>query len=209
MLKKKCNCIISNKNIKSINNSLKNLSSINLELVNNKSEIISMNTKVKFKCNLCNHERITSLNCLKKYKNCKYCHWSKENIYKILKNCSSNLKLLTPFENIKHGQDYNTEFECLDCNHKFKTCLGTIQKRDTGCPNCNSSRGERIINNLLNEYENLIFEREFKFPVGECDFKRPLPFDFAININNKFCLIEFDGRQHFEPMTFRKNGNPY
>jgi len=65
-----------------------------------------------------------------------------------------------------------------------------------GCPNCNLSRGEwRIINHLNSQ--NIIFKQQVRF--DNCrGISKTLPFDFGIYIDeNLYCLIEFDGRQHY------------
>lgn len=63
-----------------------------------------------------------------------------------------------------------------------------------GCPKCNTSYGERLIEDYLNS-NNIQFQMEFRIP--ECKSKNPLPFDFAIWIDGKLGLIEFNGQQHY------------
>lgn len=74
-----------------------------------------------------------------------------------------------------------------------------------GCPICQESSGERLVNNILVSNQ-LKFLRQHKFI--DCTNKkigrgcRKLPFDFYIpNFNT---CIEYDGRQHFEPSVFFK-----
>jgi len=70
-----------------------------------------------------------------------------------------------------------------------------------GCPNCNESRGEKLIDVLLtnNKIKSI---RQYKFI--DCTNKlkgsscRKLPFDFYVP--NKNTCIEYDGRGHFEPI---------
>lgn len=69
--------------------------------------------------------------------------------------------------------------------------------RDRGCPSCKSSKGERKIEQWLKE-NNLVFFREYKFE--DCKDKRRLPFDFFLPEYN--LALEYDGRQHYEPVTF-------
>lgn len=66
----------------------------------------------------------------------------------------------------------------------------------TSC-GCISSKGQEILTKLLNKY-NINFQSEYVFNnlVGKNNKK--LRFDFAIFNNNKlYCLIEFDGYQHY------------
>ena len=76
----------------------------------------------------------------------------------------------------------------------FTTCYNR-------CPNCrNISDGESKIREWL-ENKNLSYETEFS--MKKCRDKRPLRFDFKVSLNNgTFCLIEFDGKQHFKTGGF-------
>jgi very-short-patch-repair endonuclease len=66
-----------------------------------------------------------------------------------------------------------------------------------GCPNCNESRGEKEIVKVLEKYK-IDFIRQKKF--SECKNVFELPFDFYIP--SKRICIEFDGKQHYEPIDF-------
>jgi hypothetical protein len=81
----------------------------------------------------------------------------------------------------KHG-----DFECNPNNHLSKL---------SGCPKCCSSKGETIIRNLL-EVNNIYFEEQFQFV--DCVYKKELKFDFYLPEYNT--CIEYDGKQHFEPI---------
>ena len=64
-----------------------------------------------------------------------------------------------------------------------------------GCPNCNFSKGEYLIEKLLIK-NNITFIRQKRF--SKCKNKYSLPFDFYLP-DHKIC-IEYDGIQHFEPI---------
>lgn len=66
-----------------------------------------------------------------------------------------------------------------------------------GCPICNASKGEIKIEKYLIE-NNIEFIAQYKF--DDCINKNKLPFDFYLPNHN--ILIEFDGKQHFEPIEF-------
>lgn len=66
-----------------------------------------------------------------------------------------------------------------------------------GCPNCVESRGEKAIYKYLDK-NNISYYRQHKFE--GCRNIRQLPFDFYIP--SKRLIIEFDGKQHYEPMVF-------
>ena len=66
-----------------------------------------------------------------------------------------------------------------------------------GCSNCNESKGEKEIAKFLNKY-GINYDRQHKFP--DCKNIFQLPFDFYIE-SIRTC-IEFDGEQHFLPLSF-------
>jgi len=66
-----------------------------------------------------------------------------------------------------------------------------------GCAKCRISKGEQEIKHLLNK-NNILFEREYTFT--NCKNINLLPFDFYLPKHNT--CIEYDGRQHFEPIKW-------
>lgn len=66
-----------------------------------------------------------------------------------------------------------------------------------GCNNCNESRGEKAIAKFLDK-NNISYYRQHKF--AGCRNIFELPFDFYIP--SLRTAIEFDGKQHYEPMSF-------
>tara|TARA_R110000772_G_scaffold20466_5_gene56847 strand:- start:14010 stop:15359 length:1350 start_codon:yes stop_codon:yes gene_type:complete len=69
--------------------------------------------------------------------------------------------------------------------------------RGSGCPKCRRSKGEILISNYLKK-NKILFSIERKF--RDCKSTRPLPFDFYLKKYN--LCIEYDGRQHFEPIKY-------
>lgn len=68
----------------------------------------------------------------------------------------------------------------------------------TGCPHCTESKGEKKISKFL-DIKNIEYERQKKFD-GCVGIRYKLPFDFYLPKYRT--AIEFDGRQHYEPMDF-------
>ena len=89
----------------------------------------------------------------------------------------------------KHNRDFYQEVHC----HIDKEC---------GCPICSESHGEKIIRVWL-EKRGISYEYDTRF--DDCRNVYPLPFDFYILSFN--ALIEFDGKQHFEPSRFTFRGS--
>lgn len=92
---------------------------------------------------------------------------------------------------------HNTE----NCNYQYPVRAGNFLYGKARCPKCrNKSKGEIEIRSILDEL-NINYVSQYK--LNGCKNKYLLRFDFAIFKDNKlYCLIEFDGRQHFEPVIF-------
>lgn len=86
--------------------------------------------------------------------------------------------------------DQKVKIKCKKCNNIFyQTPEGHLNKK--GCPFCNFSKGELLINKLLIK-NNIKFIRQFKLPGYKFRYDFYLP--------NYNLLIEFHGRQHYEPV---------
>jgi hypothetical protein len=80
--------------------------------------------------------------------------------------------------------------------HSWQATTANRTKHESGCPICSESHGEKKIKEYL-EKNNILFNRQVKFK--ECKYKRRLPFDFGVYINEKLILIEYQGLQHYKP----------
>lgn len=69
--------------------------------------------------------------------------------------------------------------------------------RGAGCPSCKESKGEKEISKFLDKYK-INYNRQHIFV--DCRNIYNLPFDFYIP--SKRTCIEFDGEQHFLPLSF-------
>jgi len=97
-------------------------------------------------------------------------------------NSGTKLKIIC----LKHG-----EFEQTPNNH-----LSSKQ----GCPTCNESKGERQIRDFLIKNDiKFIAQKRFNDCINP-KTNRKLPFDFYIPKLN--VCIEFQGLQHYEPITY-------
>lgn len=83
-----------------------------------------------------------------------------------------------------HG-DYETTAEVL-----LKNC---------GCPKCKSSRGEKLIMEILDSLD-LFYTEQMSFSSCRSDKNRRLMFDFYLPHFN--ICIEYDGKQHFEAVPY-------
>jgi len=120
-----------------------------------------------------------------------------------------------PFADVKNGSEANgcvllsTEYinantvldYICECGNIAQSTWSNFQKRP-GCSICSikRSRGELKIEKILDS-KKIKYISEYR--IDDCRDKRTIPFDFAIK-NDSFLLglIEYDGRQHFEPIEF-------
>jgi very-short-patch-repair endonuclease len=171
----------------------------------NYSEIkyINRSTKVKIICNFCNNEFKQIPSSHLKGHGCPKC--SKiEASKKRIKNTNNTKNIINEFKKV-HGNKYdyskvnyidsNTKVEIICPKHQSFFQLPGSHKSGIGCPNCNESKGEERIRKFLEE-NNISFKQEYIFQ--ECKNIMALPFDFYLPDLN--ILIEYDGKQHFEPI---------
>ena len=89
--------------------------------------------------------------------------------------------------------------QCLKCGVQRDVFRGNLTSgASKGC-GCVNSWGETQITYLLNQF-NIPFQKEYTFTDLRTDKNGTPRFDFAIFQQNGqlLCLIEFDGRQHFQ-----------
>jgi len=174
---------------------------IDLSLVN--SEMVCLgkyekaSKKILHKCLMCGCESEYTPNNLLNGQGCGKCANNQRlttEEYKIILR-SKNKKIEVLDEYISRGKDIN--HLCLICNSEFRACpANIISSKSDGCPSCKiSSIGEKLISEYL-ELKNLKYTSQYKFET--CRNIRQLPFDFYLSDHN--ICIEFDGRQHFEPV---------
>ena len=84
--------------------------------------------------------------------------------------------------------------KCNTCENYFE-CLPTNHLAGYGCKYCGGSKGEKIISYLLTIF-GISYIREKKF--DDLRDVQYLRYDFYISEYN--LLIEYDGKQHFEPI---------
>ena len=171
-------------------------------------EYIDANTPIRIIHNKCGNIKLISPHAMLTKGGCEIC--GKISIG--LKSRKSNEKFIIDLNN-KLGKEYiplepyvtaNTPIRILhkQCGTVFIAKPHKIFNNNKQCPTCNSSAGENIIEKELKLY-NYNYIKEFKIP--DCKNILPLSFDFAVFLEDKdepYFLIEFDGKQHFEPVKF-------
>jgi hypothetical protein len=102
-------------------------------------------------------------------------------------------------EEYYYGSGQRVWWKCKKCNYEWESQISN--RNYHGCPKCNSSKGENAIEEYLIDKH---IKYQMFFRINECCNIHVLPFDFAIfdDSDNLQKIIEFDGRQHFEPYEF-------
>ena len=147
------------------------------------------NIKIKHQCKKCGDIKESKPSHIMNNIGCKSCDLIKsEKSYKE-KILDRNLNVIEKYK----GSKSKILHKCDICNNEWLARPNDISF-GVGCPNCSSSKGEKVIGSYLKrmgiEYES---EKVFK----------DLPshrFDFYIEDLN--IIVEFDGIQHFEPVEF-------
>ena len=125
--------------------------------------------------------------------------------------CSGNAPLTISSTQEKSDKVHNFEYEILsepkgafskiEIRHKLCGNIFTQSAGDhvsgAGCNCTNISKGERLIENIL---VDIFIEFEKQKTFDSCKFKNKLRFDFYLPSYNT--CIEFDGLQHFKPVSW-------
>lgn len=181
-----------------------------LEVVSYNEELSKQKRQTYYncKCHNCNRDRLVPIRAsYLKNGNSKSCgclndEAHRENLlgktFQFLKVISLNKEKTYDINRKSTGSIWDCE--CLLCHNICSVAasdLKNVHQQSCGCVN---SHGELKIKQLLVK-ENIAFKTQFYFEnlIGE---KSYLKFDFAIfeNNNNLKCLIEYQGKQHYEPI---------
>lgn len=161
--------------------------------------------KVSMKHELCNSTwNVTPDNFLRRGARCSVCAGNK----KLTTNT-----FISKLESIT-GDEYILQSSYLNARTKI-TLLHTECQRDWNvvphaflggarCPSCRETHGERYVRHLLTNKDIEFFPQH---SLEGCKSIRNLYFDFYLPQHNM--CIEYDGRQHFEPVDFGNKGPKY
>lgn len=90
-------------------------------------------------------------------------------------------------------------FKHTECGTVFSREANSFLQGRTTCPSCKGYKGELFLEDILNEL-GIKFTREKSFE--DLVYKRKLRFDFHIIRDDKNILIEYQGAQHSEPVSY-------
>ena len=157
----------------------------------------SIGKKVTLKCKKCGAEQNRNPKFLLEKDDLCLCCEKRMGIRK------TQLQFEKDLENVYGGEytlvnEYKTCYDPVLLRHNECGKIFSVKPRDflyrkRTCPICTKSRGEKKISDFLIK-NNVSFETQFRLD----EFRRA-PFDFKLNDYN--ILIEFQGRQHYEPVA--------
>lgn len=178
------------------------------KVIDNDYEVLSKyknaRTKIKVRHNKCGNEYEIYPSKLLSGNRCRYCVF-KEMGEKKAKKHDVFIKEVyelfgDEFDVIGKYKNNSTKIDIKHnkCGYVYKVSPDALL-RGNGCPRCRESKGEKTITKILKQ-NNINFEPQYKF--NDCKYKDRLVFDFALINNNKVVgLIEYQGIQHYKPIS--------
>lgn len=152
---------------------------------------------IRMRCKICGFEWLNKPSYIIYQKHgCPKCAGKRHNTEWLKAEISKYNPDITPLGEYA-GMHNKVEMFCNICGNKWFAKPNHLVRDKTGCPRCKGSHGEKRIANILNQM-NIDFESEKVFE--DCTYKNVLRFDFYIPAKN--LCIEYDGRQHFQPVNF-------
>ena len=100
---------------------------------------------------------------------------------------------LLDYSNVTRAKDKFT-IKHKKCGFVFNVDCGNFFYQNTGCPNCQRSRGEEIVTKIL---EDLNVPYNWQWLNHNCVIKKKAKFDFFLP--NHGVIIEYNGSQHYKP----------
>lgn len=157
----------------------------------------NINTKVTIEHKICGHIwNISCNNFLNKKRRCPKCYKPDKLTISKIQEKSNNIhdnkyKILS--ENYINS-DEKILIRHLECGYEWEVFILNHLNKKTGCPKCNTSKGELEISNFL-DINDIKYEREYKFI--ECRSVRNYPLRFDFYLPDLNTCIEYDGELHF------------
>lgn len=175
-------------------------------------EYINNRTKIKCKCTLCNKEYfVTPNSIIATNAICRDCAYIKMGINSRASIDEFLLKLKENNPEIEYingydGMSKRVNVCCKKCGYKWNPLAKSITNDGKGCPSCNMSKGEKKIEEILNDMNiNYSSQKTFDGLLGIGNKK--IRYDFYLP--NQNILIEYQGIQHESPTDFSGKGKEF
>lgn len=154
--------------------------------------------KINIKHNICNHTYEVTPIRFKEGNRCPYClgvhkRTRAEFIDLLKERTNGEYKLVGKYVNT----DTPTKFKHRICGTEFISRPTSVVNLKSGCPTCNQSHGEKIINSILKTYKI-----SFKSPMLFSDLKDINQLHYDFYIPKQHILIEYQGQQHYQAIQY-------
>lgn len=170
---------------------------------------ISATKKLYWKCNTCGSMWDNSWATISTNVGCPYCKGKRVNetngvgyLYPYLFEEFDYNKNNISLYDITIGSHIDIWWECKKCKCSWKTIVNNRVRHNTGCPECNKSKGEKKIAEVLSKISIFFDNNEYTFDDliglngGLLRFDIPIFWD--VEKTQLRTLIEFDGEQHYK-----------
>ena len=184
------------KNIDEIQNKFNIISNGEFTAVDLSRDYINFKSKIELIHHSCGSRIFMTWNDFQQGHKCTKCKGISKRLSKAeIKSRVNNIKDIKYIDSEFKNNYHLVTTKHLACGKISEYRLNSILYAKNICKYCRSSRGERLVAQILEE-NNIDYDIEVKF--SNCKNKLPLPFDFMIKYDNDAILIEFDGIQHFQ-----------
>lgn len=153
--------------------------------------------KVALLCKKCGNKWESSPNASLRGTGCPYCSGlmrkTTKQFAEELSKVQPNITVLGEYKNNRTP----VKCRCNKCGNIFYGHPKQMLYHGYGCSACSASVGEKMIKEWLDGHD---VEYRCQYTFKDCRDEHVLPFDFYIPDKNM--IIEFDGKQHYEPNEF-------
>ena len=182
------------------------LDKINPNIIILSEEYVGSNENIKFRCLKDGMEWEASWHNVSRNHGCPLCGGGMKNT---INNVKESLRQINPYieiiSNEYIGAHEKLKCKCLKCGNEWEAKWSNLSANNSGCPKCNSSKGENIVTLFLeNNNVEYIMQKTFQDLLGVSE-KRHLFYDFYLPTHN--ILIEYDGEFHFKPIIYKSDGD--
>jgi len=166
------------------------------------SEVREKYSRITILCKSCQYQwRVSISNHIHKKNNCPNCaRVAPLTVQTFVSRSSEIHQNIYDYSKIPSDSIINVKSKvplvCTICMWEWQATVGDHLYHKTGCPKCNFSKGEKECIKFL-ESININYKPQYQLKSLPCRY-----FDIKYSYSGKRYLIEFDGKQHFEDISF-------
>ncbi len=170
---------------------------------------VNNKTPIECECLVCGYKTKKRPDSLLVGRGCKKCGFDKlHNLFSLtqeefesrLADVNHNIEVLGAYYNVST----NIKCRCKTCGYEWITKPINMLYRGSGCLKCSSSKGEKILVDILDSY-NITHDEQHTF--NGCVYIGLLRFD-SFDMDNNIAY-EYQGEQHYIPIDFAGKGDEW